>query len=122
VSSAPESLSTFIKKRLHDDLPTAEASKAHRYMMALLTSGTKPPLRVGGPDWRQIEKDSGIDGVNLNASKPVIKSLLELLAREIDDRPRPSQMDRIRERVRALEGGSESGSGNRIEHTPDDLA
>ena len=52
-------------------------------MMSLLKSGIKPPLRVGGPDWRQIEIDAGIDAAKLSASKPLIKSLLELLTREI---------------------------------------
>jgi hypothetical protein len=92
VSAAPESLSAFIKKRLHGDLPAAEAGKAHRYMMSLLKSGLKPPLRVGGPDWRQIEKDAGIDSGKLNASKPAIKSLLELLTREIKDGPQSAEL------------------------------
>jgi len=85
VSAVPQSLSAFIKKSLRTNLSSTEAAKIHRYMMSLLESGTCPPLRVGGPNWNKIGIDSGIDAAKLDASKLILKPLLDLVARELKD-------------------------------------
>jgi len=77
------SLPAFLRQRLADVLQPRACRILHKYLLLLIAAGRRPPLKVGGPDWRQISAESGVPLSVLKSAGSALRPLFELVSREM---------------------------------------